>query len=514
MSGLVSIVGAGPGDPDLITQKGVDRLTKAEVLLHDKLSPNKLIEDFCPPDTRIHDVGKRKGKVGPDQKTINRMLLEAAQDNHRVVRLKGGDPFLFGRGGEETEFLAEHDVNFEIIPGVSSLTAVPAYAGIPLTHRDYSSSVGVITGHFNRESSGEKHDWKSLAKLETLVVMMGITRVGSIVQNLIEAGKQPQTPAALVGWGATPKQQSIITTIDSLRDGLDDPSPYLPGLIIIGDVVKCRSQLNWYETKPLHGRKIIVTRPESQSDRLIGRLQDAGARTYHCPTIQITPLNEGLSELRDQFSELSGFDWAVFTSRNAVRFFFGALDESGKDVRALGNLEIAGIGPGTAQRLEQEGIKTDLVPSKNRAEALTEELLDVLEPKSKVLLPRSAGARAHLADELSSADHEVREISLYETSLPGEDERQRLKQLLFDSSVDMITFTSSSTVENLFEAFDERTIKPQLDRMARAVIGPITAQTLESHGVSPSFIPDNYNLEVFYRSIVEYFQGSDYSSQP
>lgn len=511
MSGLVSIIGSGPGDPDLITKKGIDRLREADVVFHDKLSPNTLLEEYCRDDAEIHDVGKRKGKEGPDQSEINRHLVEAAEAHDRVVRLKGGDPFLFGRGGEETEYLAKHDVEFEIVPGVSSLTAVPAAAGIPLTHREHSSSVGVVTGHFNRNAVDETHDWSALAGLETIAVLMGVTRSGSIAENLIDAGKSPETPVSVIGWGATPRQNTHVTTLEELTEGLDEPSEYLPGLLVVGDVVECKQDLNWYEEKPLFGKNIIVTRPSGQSDRLADPLEEAGARTLSCPTIEIKPLEKGLNELRELLGTLEEFDWLVFTSRNAVRYFFQTLESSPRDIRALGSLNVACIGPGTAERLAGEGIDADLIPGKHRAESLRDELLETLSPKSSVLMPRSADARAHLAEQLKDADHDVTEIGIYHADHPGPEVRSQLKEYLRAGDADMITFTSSSTVENLFEALDEETVTEGLQSMETAAIGPITAETLQSHGVSASLVPENYNLDSFLHAIVDFYRTEDKS---
>ncbi len=311
MSGLISIVGSGPGDPDLITQKGIKRLRQANAVFHDKLSPDDLIRRYCSSDTAVHDVGKRKGKIGPSQDEINEKLLKASREHHRIVRLKGGDPFLFGRGGEETEFLAHHDIDFEIVPGVSSLTAVPASAGIPLTHRDHSSSVGVITGHFNRNAENEEHNWEALVRLETLIVLMGVTRLGTITENLIDAGKDPETPVSVIGWGATPDQTAVVSTLEELQEGLENSKKYLPGLIVVGDVVSCRADLNWYENKPLFGQRIIVTRPEGQADRLAEPLREAGAKIFVCPTIRIEPLPEGEQELREECERIQNRDWSL-----------------------------------------------------------------------------------------------------------------------------------------------------------------------------------------------------------
>jgi uroporphyrinogen III methyltransferase/synthase len=503
MSGLISIVGSGPGDPDLITQKGIKRLRQADAVYHDKLSPNDLIRRYCPPDVEVHDVGKRKGKVGPTQDDINEMLLKAAREHERTVRLKGGDPFLFGRGGEETEFLAEHDVDFEIVPGVSSLTAVPASAGIPLTHRDHSSSVGIITGHFNRNAQDEEHDWEALAQLETIVVLMGVTRLGAIARNLLEAGKNPETPVSVIGWGATPDQTARVSTLGELEDGLETPGEYLPGLIVVGDVVECRSALNWYENKPLFGQRIIVTRPEKQADRLAEPLREAGAKTFVCPTIVIESLEDGRQQLMHAFDQIDAMDWLVFTSRNAVRFFFETLSDSDHDHRILGSLKIACIGPGTAERLAEEGLEADLVPEKHRAENLAESLLPELDPSSGVLLPRSADARAFLANELADTGHDVWEIPIYHTTLAEERTKNKLRTLLSESRADMITFTSSSTVENLFEALDREFLQEHLPPVECACIGPITAETLESYGISADLVPENYNLDAFLESILD-----------
>lgn len=506
MTGLVSIVGAGPGDPDLITDKGIDRLRKADVVFHDKLSPNELIDDFCSGDTVVHDVGKRKGKVGPTQQDINERLVEASRDHDRIVRLKGGDPFLFGRGGEETEYLAEHDVDFEIIPGVSSLTAVPASAGIPLTHRDHSSSVGIVTGHFNRHAEDEQHDWHALAAMETLVVLMGVTRSDHVAEQLIQAGKPSDTSAAIIGWGATPRQKSFITTLGELRGGLDNTTPYLPGLIIIGDVVDCRQALNWFENRPLFGQKILVTRPESQSDRLGDRLAEAGAEAMTTPTIEITPIESGLEELTRTFSSLEEYDWIVFTSRNAVDFFAGTLEESDYDLRVLGSLRTACIGPGTAERLGELGISSDVIPDEHRAEDLARMLVERLDDSSRILLPRSADARPYLVDELTDLGHDVNEISIYKSEPPGEDRQKKLKDLLSSRSADMITFTSSSTVDNLFEFVDDELAKNSLEELVCAAIGPITAETLETYGIDATVVPENYNLDAFVDAILDHFE--------
>ncbi len=509
MSGLVSLIGAGPGDPELITEKGIDRLRRAEIVFHDKLSPTALLERHCRGDVEVRDVGKRKGKVGPEQHEINRMLVEAARDYRRVVRMKGGDPYLFGRGGEEAEHLARHDVTFEVIPGVSSLTAAPAAAGVPLTHRDHASSVGVITGHLREGLELDDQPWEALARMQTLVVFMGITRAEAIARHLMNEGRDPATPAALIGWGSTPRQATHVTDLAGLAEGVPDRGRFLPGLVVVGEVVEARPHLNWFETRPLFGRRIVVTRPPEQADRLAGPLREAGAEALAGSTIEIHPLASGMEETRGAVGSLERYDWLVLTSRNGVRFFFDCLHGVGRDARALGTTRIACLGPGTAERLEEEGLDADVVPEDHRAEGLLEALLERTEEGDRLLLPRAAGARALLRDGLEEAKRRPHEIALYEARPAGEPYRSRLEEWLGGESVDMVTFTSASTVDSLFEMVPQ-VARNGLQNVDCAALGPVTAAALRDRNVSPALVPDRYDIESFVEAILaHYSDGRD-----
>lgn len=505
--GHVSLIGAGPGDPELITVRAIRHLEQADIVFHDKLSPGELIERYCDPETIVRDVGKRKGKVGPDQSDINQDLLEASRNHDRVVRLKGGDPYLFGRGGEEASYLSQHDVPFEVIPGISSLLAVPNYAGVPATQRRHSSSMAVFTGHLG--SRDTELPWESLSDIDTLIAMMGITRADEIAGHLVDAGRDPDTPVAVVGWGTTPEQQSTTMTLGHLRDGIDNERDYLPGLLIIGEVVNDRETLNWYENRPLFGKQIVLTRPAGQIDGAANQLRKRGAKPLKAPTINIDPLEEGLHQLDQELPELEQYDWLVFTSQNGVRFFFEQLNEAGLDTRALGNTRIATIGEKTAESLEEHGCRADVVPDEYRAEALTSAMLEEMESGDTVLLPRAAGARAHLPDTLRERDHEVREIECYQ-SVPAHGSRDRLRNWFHDGMVDMITFTSASTVDNLFRMFadDEDKLRECLADTHIGTIGPITASHLDDRGINVDVIPDEYTIGGLVAAIEQFYRAT------
>jgi uroporphyrinogen III methyltransferase/synthase len=506
-SGRVSLIGSGPGDPDLITVRAVNCLETADVVFHDKLSPGELIERYCDPSVVVRDVGKRKGKDGPSQSEINERLLEASRNHDHVVRLKGGDPYLFGRGGEEAKFLEEHDVPFEVIPGISSLLAVPNYAGIPATERRHSSSMAVFTGHLGSRET--KLPWSALAEIDTLVAMMGITRCETIAGELIDAGRAPDTPVAVIGWGTTPRQASTTMTLRALSEnGLEERSRFLPGLIVIGEVVTERERLNWFERRPLFGRRIIVTRPAHQIQGIANELRERGAKPLKAPTIEIEPIEDGLNDLREEFDRLDSLDWLVFTSRNGVAHFFEQLREYGGDTRDLGGLRTAAIGEGTANSMEDWGCTADLVPDTFRAEALADTLNDTANVESRFLLPRADGARPVLPDRLEEQDHEVREIPLYRSVVP-EDSRPRFEQWIEQDEADMITFTSASTVDNLFRMFETRhdDLREWLSDLDIATIGPITASRLRERDLEVDVIPDEYTIdglveavETFYRT--------------
>lgn len=506
--GLVSLVGSGPGDPELFTQKAIRRLREADVIFHDKLSPNELVTRYGKSGISIVDVGKRKGKIGPSQEEINHKLIRASRDYDRVVRLKGGDPYLFGRGGEEAEYLAEHGIPFEVIPGISSLLAAPNYAGIPATHRNHSSSLTVITGHLDPE--GHEHDWEALARMDTLVVMMGITISDDIAQDLLKAGLAKETPCAVIGWGTTPEQNTLETTLSQLANGLDDPKSYLPGLIIIGKVVDYRRQLNWFENRALFGKKILVTRPEKHTREFARKLRERGARPLCYPTIQISKIDAGMRKLRGEMDTLNKYDGLIFTSRNGVRFFFESLEQKNLDTRALGKTSVAAIGPGTGGELERFHCVPDMIPPKNEAEHLAHEIKNHFKEPAQFLLPRAKGARSILPDILESAGHSVTEIHIYEAIPGGKETSEQLQDQLTDQVFDMITFTSASTVDNLFEMIPENEINLTeiLSTVDIACIGPITAHQLIERGINVEVTAEEFSIPGLMTEIEEFYQGA------
>lgn len=354
----VYLIGAGPGDPGLLTIKGKNILEKADVVVYDYLANDTLLGYARPDAERIY-VGKVAGNHALPQDGINKLIIEKAKEGKIVARLKGGDPYIFGRGGEEAEELLDAGVPFEEVPGISSTIAGPAYAGIPLTHRSFSSSVTLITGHENPDKPGSVHNWKALAaSANTLVFVMGMKNLPDIARNLIEAGLSPDTPAALVHWGTTAKHRSLASTLGALheegvRQGFTNPS-----VIIVGKVVTLRDRLNWFEQKPLLGRSVVVTRAREQASGLAAQLADLGAEVIQFPTIDIKPL-EDYSSVDDAVRNLGAYDWLIFTSANGVKCFWERLEAQGLDARALYGLQVAAIGPATAQAVRTHGIVPD-----------------------------------------------------------------------------------------------------------------------------------------------------------
>ena len=395
----VYLIGAGPGDPGLLTIKGKDILEKADVVVYDYLANDTLLGYARPDAERIY-VGKVAGNHALPQDGINKLIIEKAKEGKIVARLKGGDPYIFGRGGEEAEELLDAGVPFEEVPGISSTIAGPAYAGIPLTHRSFSSSVTLITGHENPDKPGSVHNWKALAaSANTLVFVMGMKNLPDIARNLIEAGLSPDTPAALVHWGTTAKHRSLAATLGTLheegvRQGFTNPS-----VIIVGKVVTLRDRLNWFEQKPLLGRSVVVTRAREQASGLAAQLADLGAEVIQFPTIDIKPL-EDYSSVDAAVRNLGAYDWLIFTSANGVKCFWERLEAQGLDARALYGLQVAAIGPATAQAVRTHGIAPDFVPEAYIAESVAEGLIGLGMDGKKVLLPRAREAREVLPEEL------------------------------------------------------------------------------------------------------------------
>ncbi|RMD83739.1 MAG: uroporphyrinogen-III C-methyltransferase [Candidatus Dadabacteria bacterium] len=494
-AGVVYLVGAGPGDPELLTLRGRRCLEEADLVLYDALANPALLEFAKKAETRF--VGKRRGKPTVSQQEIERTMVAAAREGKTVVRLKGGDPFVFGRGGEEAEACWRAGVRFEVVPGVSSAYGVPAYAGIPLTHRAHASVVTVVTGRPGQGPAGRDPDWSALAKLGgTLVVLMGITRAGEICRRLCEAGLDPATPAAAVRWGTTPRQRTVTGTVGNIAERIaaDDLRP--PGVLIVGRVAGLRDQLHWYERRPLFGLRVLVTRARHQAGELAQRLSDLGADPVLYPTIEIVPPPDW-APLERALAHLGSYDWLVLTSANGVRAFFDALVERGHDLRELAGVRIAAIGPATAGAIRRLGLQVDAVPGEFRAEAL----LDRLGPAAgrRILIARALEAREILPSQLEQAGAHVDVVPVYQTvatrGLPAVSEI---------GPIDVATFTSSSTVTNFLRIGGEAA-RGLLERCVIAAIGPITAATLEREGFRPSIVPHDYTVAGLTSAIVEFF---------
>ena len=391
MTGKVFLLGAGPGDPGLITVKAVECIQLCDVIIYDYLAAPALLA-IAPENTEQIYVGKKGGDHTMKQDQINQLIVDKALEGNIVCRLKGGDPYIFGRGGEEAEILKSHDIPFEVVPGITSGIAATAYAGIPLTHRKMTSTLAFITGHEDPTKATSSIHWPSLAQgIGTLVFYMGVKQLPGIVKQLLENGKPSDTPVALVRWGTTSRQQTITGRLDNIVGIVKAAGFRAPAIIVVGDVVKLREKLNWFEQKPLFGKTIVVTRARQQASDLVKQLNSLGAETIECPTIKIVP-PENIDPMTEAIQRLSDYDWLVFTSVNGVLSFFNRLFEMGKDVRALGHLRLCTIGPVTAQQLMTYGLKTYILPETYRAESV----VDAFEKESikgkRVLFPRAKEA--------------------------------------------------------------------------------------------------------------------------
>ena len=494
----VYLIGAGPGDPGLLTIKGKDILEKADVVVYDYLANDTLLGYARPDAERIY-VGKVAGNHALPQDGINKLIIEKAKEGKIVARLKGGDPYIFGRGGEEAEELLDAGVPFEEVPGISSTIAGPAYAGIPLTHRSFSSSVTLITGHENPDKPGSVHNWKALAaSANTLVFVMGMKNLPDIARNLIEAGLSPDTPAALVHWGTTAKHRSLAATLGTLheegvRQGFTNPS-----VIIVGKVVTLRDRLL--------GRSVVVTRAREQASGLAAQLADLGAEVIQFPTIDIQPL-EDYSSVDAAVRNLGAYDWLIFTSANGVKCFWERLETQGLDARALYGLQVAAIGPATAQAVRTHGIAPDFVPEAYIAESVAEGLIGLGMDGKKVLLPRAREAREVLPEELRKAGAQVDVLPVYET-VPAAARRDEVLQRLEAGTLDAVTFGSSSTVDNFFAQIPADTIRnqPEGKRVKFASIGPVTTKTLAKYGFACDIQPEDFTIPALVKALTAHYE--------
>jgi len=473
----VWLVGAGPGDPGLLTLRGAEVLRAAEVVVHDRLA-NPALLDLAPPDALRISVGKAPGNVEMDQDGINAVLVEHGASGKRVVRLKGGDPFVFGRGGEEAEALMAAGVAFEVVPGITSAIAAAAYGGIPVTHRGLSTHVTIVTGHEDPAKGRTDVDWEALARAGgTLVILMGASRLADIADRLIAGGRAPETPVAAVRNGTRADQRTVRATLATIADaGVRAPSAIVVGAVAALD-------LAWFENRPLFGKRIVVTRAREQASELRLQLEALGAEVLELPAIRVEPVDFVLPAL-------GGYSWLVFTSANGVRAFFErGLDAAGLDARALGGLRLAAIGPGTAAALEARGLRPDLVPDRFVAESLLEGFPAPATPGERVLLARAEQARDVLPEGLGERGYVVDVLPVYRT-VPAEPDPSVVEQIRA-GKVDALTFTSSSTVTNFVDAIGELTGPQPLV----VSIGPVTSATARERGLRVDAEADPHTIE-------------------
>lgn len=505
--GKVYLVGAGPGDPGLITVRGKYLLEKAEVLVYDYLASKRLLK-HVPKDAELIYAGKRGGvKHTHTQEEINQMLVDHAMSGKVVVRLKGGDPFIFGRGGEEVQELFKAGVPFEVVPGVTSATAAATYAGIPITHREHTASVAFLTGHEDPTKGTSNIDWSKLATgAGTIVVYMGIKNLPIIMDNLLKHGRDPKTPVAVVRWASTPEQRSVVGTVETIADIVAEANIKPPSLIIIGDVVKLKAVTDWYEKRPLFGKKIIVTRTREQASELMAGLEEYGANCVEYSTINIQPV-DSYEVLDEEMERLNEYHWILFTSLNGVKYFFERLYAMGKDSRDLKGPDIAAVGKSTADFLLQYGVNADLIPNVFTGEGLAESLLDQGVEGRNILIPRALQGREILPETLRGAGAQVTVAPVYQNQ-PPQGRREALREELESGEVDMITFTSSSTVRNflaMVDADDVDELLRLLQGVKIAAIGPITAKTVTDNGLTVDIQPEEFTIDALTQAIVEEF---------
>ena len=501
--GMVYLIGAGPGDPGLITLKAVECIGRADVVVYDFLA-NPVFLSYASPGVELLYVGKKGSEHTRTQDEINRLIAGLALGGRTVARLKGGDPFVFGRGGEEAEDLAAAGIPFEVIPGVTSAIAAAAYAGIPVTHRGFTSNVGFLTGHEDPTKPESGLDWDKIATgFGTLVFLMGVKNLESITANLIRGGRAPETPAALIRWGTTPEQETLTATLADIAARARERGMTAPAVLVVGEVVGLRERLNWFERLPLFGRQIMVTRTRTQASRLTRKLARLGAGVIECPTIRIVP-PEDWSTADQAIGSMAEYDWLILTSPNGVEALWKRMRDLGRDARLLAGVKIAAIGPATAEKLLEIGLAADLMPDEYVAEGLAEALIRTGLQERRVLIARAAQARDVLPESLSAAGALVREAAVYRTVAP-DGLTPEAESALARGSLDLVTCTSSSTVTNLVQLLGER-FSDFKNRVQAACIGPITARTAREAGLRVAVQAGEYTVDGLVEAIVEHFR--------
>jgi len=517
----VYLVGAGPGDPGLITVRGLECLRMADVVVYDRLASSDLLHE-AKEGAILLSVGKETGHHPIPQPEINQKLVELARAGKTVVRLKGGDPFVFGRGGEEAEALVEAGIPFEVIPGVTSAVSVPAYAGIPVTHREGASSFAVITGHEDPRKPDTTIAWDKIATgVDTLVFLMGLSRLPLIVEQLLKHGRPADTPVAVVRWGTRPEQLTVMGRLADIVETVSRAKVQPPTVVVVGSVVRLREKLRWFDTKPLFGLRVLVTRSREQAGQLSALLARHGAYPIEFPVIATEPVAD-FTALDAALSRLAANDWVIFTSVNGVRAVVSRLRQRGQDVRAFGAARLCAIGPATAAEVERSGLRVDFVPKEYVAESIAAGIGDVV--GKRILLPRSAIAREALAVDLRRRGALVEEVAAYRTTLPKGTRSEAIRARLAARELDMVAFTSSSTVRHFAELIRQRSVDiggnggsptdgrsdlvSLLEGVTIACIGPVTAKTAEEFGLHVAIRAKEFTIPGLVDAIVKWREGS------
>ncbi|MFW2331710.1 MAG: uroporphyrinogen-III C-methyltransferase [Nitrospinota bacterium] len=493
--GIVYLVGAGPGDYELITVKGKRLIAEADLIVRDYLAHPKLLE-FASTTTEILYVGKQGGAHSKSQDEINKILIDECLAGKKIVRLKGGDPYIFGRGAEEVEELVKAGCRFEVVPGVTAASGATSYSGIPLTHRDFNTTLTLVTGHEDPTKAKSSINWGALASsATTLVFYMGIKNLPIICNNLMKEGLDGDTPVAIVRWATLPYQQTITGTLNNIVEIANSANIKPPAIIIVGHVVSLKEKLDWYESRLLFGKKIIVTRAREQSSEFAMLLTNLGAEAIEFPTIATTEL-QSYKIFDDAVANMKEFDFVIFTSANGVKYFLKRVRSLGLDIRILADKILCAIGPKTADELYKLGLTVDLIPDEYRAERIIEALQAKYTIEgSSFLIPRAAVARDILPDMLTKLKGEVTVAPIYETILPSGG-KEDIKELFSNNEIELVTFTSSSTVTNFIKMWDNEEQAVEILKSVKvASIGPITSSTANKFGIKPDIEADQFTIE-------------------
>jgi len=498
--GKVYLVGAGPGDVGMLTLKAQRLLSEAEIVLYDHLV-NPDILKLCPQAKLVY-VGKVGHGDATRQRAIESALLRAARSHSRIVRLKGGDPFVFGRGGEEAEFLAASKIPFAVVPGITSAVAVPAYAGIPVTHRRYASSLAFYTGHEGASPGEAASTWRALAGIDTVVLLMGVKNLGDNLRRLVVAGKPPHTPAAIVEWGSYPRQRVLRGTLADLARRATAAGFRAPSIVVVGKVADLNRNLAWFGRSPLSGCRILVTRSAAQAGELTQVLAERGAEVIAFPTIRIVP-PASWTRVDAVSKKLAGYDWILFTSANAVTAFFERYFARGGDLRSLSQVRVAAVGPATAERLRNFGLQADRIPKEYSGRGLAKDFAEAEVRGKSFLLPSSDLARDDAAEILRKHGARVTKLVVYRTAMPSY-RRPELKRFFAGEAFDLLTFTSPSAIENIFKILRGTPYLKSLRQTPVAVLGPTTAAAARKFGLKVRVQPKASTLEAFIAAVMKY----------